>query len=69
MVEKRADELDIDVGEIEVGWLLAGVLLGECEQQLDRVAVRGDGLRAGAPLADEPVGEESLQSWGEPGHR
>ena len=37
---------------------------GEAEQQPPGVAVGGDGVRAGAALADEPVGEERLAGWG-----
>jgi hypothetical protein len=64
MVEELADELSVDVGKIQVGWLLPGVLLGECQQELERVAVGGNGLRARVPLPDEPVGEELLQGRG-----
>ena len=42
---------------------------GEAQQQPERVAVGGDGVRAGLALADQPVGEERLQGRGERGHR
>src|SRR4051812_27835381 len=47
---------------------LAGALGGEDDQQQQRVAVGGDGVRAGLPLPDEPVGKERLQGRGERGH-
>ena len=37
-------------------------LRGEAEQQPERVPVGGDGVGAGPPLADQPLGEERLQS-------
>ena len=48
--------------------LLAGAAGGEGEQQPPGVAVGGDGLAAGVPLAGQPVGEERLQGRGERGH-
>jgi hypothetical protein len=68
MIEELADKLGIDVGEIELGWLPARPPLRECQQQLERVAIGGNGLRACVPLAHEPVGEERLQGRGECGH-
>jgi len=51
----------VEVSPVQgVGWL-AGSLLGEGEQQLERVAVRGDSPGAGAALADQPLGEKTLQ--------
>ena len=44
-------------------------LCGEDQQQPERVAVGGDGVRAGLALADQPVGEERLQGRRERGHR
>ena len=41
----------------------------KAEQQPEGVAVGGDGVRAGLPLADQPVGEEGLQGGGEGAHR
>ena len=42
--------------------------LREGEQQLARVAVGGDGVRAGLLLPGQPVGEEPLQDRGQVGH-
>src|SRR5581483_1542167 len=69
VVEECGDQLGVQVSPVQgVGWL-AGSLLGEGEQQLERIAVRGDGAGAGAALADQPLGEESLQGGGDRGHR
>ena len=39
------------------------------QQQPDRVAVGGDGVRAGLALLEQSVGEERLQGGGDRGHR
>src|SRR5262249_17352314 len=59
----------VEVGDVELAGVLAGALGGEAEQQPPGVAVAGDGVAAGAALADEPVGEERLQGGSERGHR
>jgi hypothetical protein len=46
----------------------AGPLLDEAEHEADRVAIGGDGARAGLALAGEPVGEERLQGGCDQGH-
>ena len=69
VVEERRDQVGIEVGPIQAGRGLAGAVLGEPEQQLERVAVGRDGARADLPLLGEPVGEERLQCWGDGAHR
>ena len=59
----------VDVGEIEVGGPGAGLLADPGEQEPERVAVGRDGVRAGAALGDEVIGEERLDGRGESGHR
>ena len=68
VVQERADQRRVEVGEVELARLPAGAPGGEGEQQPPGVAVGGDGLRAGVPLAGQPVGEERLQGRGERGH-
>ena len=60
MVEERADQRSVEIVDVELERLLAGPLVGEAEQQPERVAVGGDGLGAGVALGDQPLGEESL---------
>ena len=69
VVEKRGDQRRVQIGDIELGWLAAQALGGEAQQQLERVAVGGDRVRAGASLADQPVGEERLHGRRERAHR
>jgi len=48
MVEESEDQRCIQVGQGEVGWSLADLLLREGKQQLERVAVGRDGAGADA---------------------
>jgi hypothetical protein len=68
VVEERADERGVQVGEIQRGGSLAQPLVGEGQQKPKRVAVGADGVIAGLALPDESVGEERLQGGGEGGH-
>ena len=69
VVEERADQGGVQIGEVRAPRARLPVCSrGEAEQQPQRVAVGGDGVRAGVPLADQPVGEERLQGRGERGH-
>ena len=61
VVQERADQRRVEVLEFEPGGWPAGPLLGECEQQRERVAIGGDRVRADAPLTDQPLGEERLK--------
>ncbi|HLG07266.1 MAG TPA: hypothetical protein VI409_01195 [Gaiellaceae bacterium] len=68
VVEEGGDQGRVEIVEVELGWLGAGALLGEDEQQPQRVAVGGDRVRAGVPLPLQPVGEERLQGRSERAH-
>ena len=68
VMQELADERGVQVGEAELAGRLAGLGLGEGEQEPAGVAVGGDGVRAGLLLPGEPVGEEPLQDGGEVGH-
>ncbi len=50
VVEERADQRRVEVSEVQLARLLAGLLLGEREQQPERVAVGRDRPRAGVLL-------------------
>ena len=66
--QERADQRRVEVGEIELKRLLAGLLFDEPQQQPERVAVGLDGFRADVALVDEAVGEERLQRRREQAH-
>ena len=68
MGEERADQRRVEIVDVQLEWLLAGLLVREGQQQPERVAVGGDGLRAGVALGDQPLGEERLQRGRERGH-
>jgi hypothetical protein len=68
VVEERGDQRGVEVGDVERRGLLAGLGGGEAEQDSEGAAVAGDGVWGGAPLGDEPVGEERLEHWGQGGH-
>jgi hypothetical protein len=69
VVEERPDRLGVEIGDVELGWLLAGLLGDEHEQELERVTVGGDRVGAGLTLPDQPIGEERLQRWSKCTHR
>lgn len=69
VVEERADERSVEVLQAESLGADARPRLDEAEQKPERVAVGGDGVGAGAQLADETLGEERLEAGGEVGHR
>jgi hypothetical protein len=63
VLQERADQLGVEIVDVQLAGRSARVLLGEGEQQTERVAVGVDGVRAGLALALEAFGEERLQ-WG-----
>jgi hypothetical protein len=68
VVEEGADERRVEVREVEPRGRRARPLGGEPQEEPPGVAVGGDGLRAGLPLPDEPLGEERLEGRGERAH-
>ena len=68
VVEERADQRRVQVGELQAVGLLAGLLLREAQQQLDRVAICGDRAWAGVSLGDQPLGEVRLDGRGDQAH-
>jgi hypothetical protein len=69
VVEERADQRRVEVGDLERGGLPAGLAGCEGQEQPERVAVGRDGVRAGSSLAGQVVGEERLDGGRERGHR
>src|SRR6266576_2002678 len=55
VVQERGDQRGVEVGDVELAGVLPGALGGEGQQQPPGVPVAGDGVAAGAALADEPV--------------
>ena len=53
VIEERRDQRCVEILDLELGWLFAGALLREGEQQPEGVAVGGDRVRADALLADQ----------------
>jgi hypothetical protein len=68
VVQERGHQRCVEILDPEPGGRRAGVLLSEDQEQPQRVAVGGDGVRAGVLLPGEPVGEERLQGGGQRGH-
>jgi hypothetical protein len=58
--ENSSDQARIEVAQSEIRWALAQPLLGERQQQAERVLVCGDCVRAGLPIAAESLGEKGL---------
>src|SRR5262249_56414761 len=67
LVEEGADGGGVQVGQVQLGGQLAGLLVDVAQQQGEGVAVGGDGVRAGAALGHQPVGEEGIQERGQRG--
>ncbi len=68
VIEERADQRRVQVGEVELGRLLAGLPVCVAQQQPERVAVGDDRARAGVALRDQPVGEPCLERRRDLGH-
>ena len=66
VVEEVQHERRVEVGQSERGGWSSGALLGEAQQQLERVAVGLDGAGAGAALGDQAPQEEVLHQLREP---
>jgi hypothetical protein len=62
VVEERADQRGVQVGDPQPRRGAARLLLGEGQQEPEGVAVGGDRVAAGVALPDQPVGEERLLS-------
>ena len=58
--EERADQRRVEIIEVELVGLFAGVVLGEGEQQTEGVAVGRDRVGAGVALGDQSLGEKRL---------
>ena len=68
LLEEGADRGGVQVGQVQLGGQLAGLLVDVSQQQGEGVAVGGDGVRAGAALGHQPVGEEGFQDRCQRGH-
>lgn len=68
VVEERPDQRRVEVVEIELERLFAGLLAREGQEQPECVAICSDRLRAGVALRDQTIGEPCLQCRGECGH-
>jgi hypothetical protein len=66
--EEGADQWRVEVVDVQLEWLLAGLVVREAQQQREGVAIGGDGARARVTLDDQPVGEERLQRGRERTH-
>ena len=68
MLEERADQRRVEIVDVELERLLAGLVVREGEQQPERVAVGGDRVRTRVALRDQTFGEERLQRRGDEAH-
>ena len=67
MAQEGAEEVGVQVAELQFRRGLLQHLAGMADQQSERVPVAGDGVRAGLELLHEAVGEERRQESGEVG--
>ena len=63
MVKEGEHQRRVEILERQRRRCAAGALLGEAEQQLEGVAVAGDGVRADATLCDQPLEELLQERW------
>ena len=62
VVEERADQRRVEVGEVQLAWAACrSARAAKRKQQPERVAVGGDRARAGVALGDQPLGEVGLE--------
>ena len=59
--QERADQRRVEVVDVQLERLFAGLLVSEAEQQPERVSIGGDRLRTAVALGDQTFGEERLQ--------
>src|SRR5258708_38091419 len=64
MLQEVSDQGCSEVCQVELGRRLAGLLVGEGQQQRKAVALGGHGVGAGLALMDQPLREECFQSGG-----
>jgi hypothetical protein len=67
VIEKADKEWRIDLSKPEFRWLLLQVLLGELQEQAERVAVTGYGVGADTSLSNQPTREKPLEQPGKRG--
>ena len=60
VIEEIQHELGVEVDELQAGWGLAGLLLGELQQETEGIAVGRDSARAHGAVVGEMLGEEAL---------
>jgi len=65
MVEERADDSGVEVGEVEVAPGFPSAARSVTEQQTERVTIGADSVRAGLLLVYEPPGEKAFQGGGD----
>src|SRR5665213_2438371 len=68
MGEEPGDACCVEIADVQACGGLPRVPVDVGEEELERVAVSGNRVRAGVALGDEPVGEERLQQRRERGH-
>jgi hypothetical protein len=59
--KELTQESRVKLLQSQIGRLPAKMLRGETQQQAKRIPVAGHRMRAGAKLAEQPVGEETLE--------
>ena len=59
--QEPPNERRIEIAEFQLRGCSGEVGSGEADQELPRIAVCGDGMRAGVALLKQPVGEERLE--------
>ena len=60
MIQKRTDKRRVEIIEGECRGFFAEALLCETQEEAKRIAIRRDGMRTRALLADEALGKEAL---------
>jgi len=69
VVQERGDQRRVEVGDVRDAGRLAGLAGGKGQQEREAELVGGEGVGAGRPLADQPVGEIGMQAGGQGAHR
>src|SRR3546814_16819941 len=59
--EERADERRVELTQVETRRRRGDLVVREAEQEPPRVAGGGNGVAAGGPLRDEPVGDKRVR--------
>ena len=59
--EEQHQKARVESLDVQLGWFVRQTVCGELEEEPEGIPITGDGVRAGAELSAQAIGEESLK--------